>query len=70
MYDQKVLEDLAEAIEGLDIRLGGEELVAAIALRDRLDARIVQATAAFESGGCWVATPRCRWWRGCGPMLG
>lgn len=53
MYDQKVLEDLAEAIEGLDILPGGEDLVAAIALRNQLDARIAEATAAFESAGWW-----------------
>jgi hypothetical protein len=48
-----VLRDLATAIEGLDIAPHGDDLVAAIALRDQLDARIAEATAAFESGGFW-----------------
>ena len=45
--------DLAAAIDKLDIALGGEDLAEAIALRDRLDARIAQATAAFDAGGWW-----------------
>jgi hypothetical protein len=48
-----VLKDLAAAIGGLDIPPGGDGLVAAIELRDCLDARIAQGTAEFEAFGCW-----------------
>jgi hypothetical protein len=47
--------DLATAIETLDIPVGADALVQAIALRDRLDARIAQATGVFEAS---------RWWAG------
>ena len=50
-----MLVDLAAAIEELDIWPGGDDLVEAIALRDRLDARIAEATAAFEASGWWGA---------------
>ena len=48
-----VLADLARAIEELDIPGDGDGLVEAIALRDRLDARIAEAAAAFEATGWW-----------------
>lgn len=53
MYDWEVFEDLATAIENLDIPVGAESLERAIALRDRLDARIAQAAGAFEAEGWW-----------------
>ena len=46
--------DLAAAVEKLDIPLGGEPLVEVLALRDRLDARIAEATGVFEANGCWA----------------
>ncbi|HJV08618.1 MAG TPA: DUF222 domain-containing protein [Acidimicrobiales bacterium] len=46
-----MLTTLADAIENLEIPLGSEALVEAIALRDRLDARIAQAAVEFEAGG-------------------
>jgi hypothetical protein len=49
-----VFEDLTAAIEKLDIAPYGDELFAAIALRDRLEARIVEATSAVEAAGCWA----------------
>jgi hypothetical protein len=48
-----MLETLAAAIEELVIPADGESLVEAIALRDRLDARIAQAAGEFEAIGWW-----------------
>ena len=62
-----MLADLAKAIEHLDIAPTGDDLVEVLALRDRLDARIVAATGVFEANGCWAATPRFRSSPGCGP---
>ena len=50
-----MLDDLAAAIEGLDIAVNDDELVAAIALRDRLDARIAEAVGQYELTGWWAA---------------
>ncbi|MGI8984543.1 MAG: hypothetical protein ACR2HM_08440 [Acidimicrobiales bacterium] len=49
-----MLVDLAEAIEKLDIPFDGGSLVEAIALRDRLEARIAEAAGAFEATGWWA----------------
>ena len=49
-----VLEELAVAIENLDVPVDCESLVEAIALRDRLDARITGAVGEFESDGWWA----------------
>ena len=49
-----MLADLAAVIEGLDVPFDGESLERAIALRDRLDARIAQATGSFEANGWWA----------------
>ncbi|MDP1804464.1 MAG: DUF222 domain-containing protein, partial [Acidimicrobiales bacterium] len=49
-----MLADLATAIEQLDIAPTGDDLVEVLALRDRLDARIVEATGVFEANGCWA----------------
>ena len=49
-----VFDDLAEAIEGLDIPVHPDAVVRAIALRDRLEARIAEATAAVETTGWWM----------------
>lgn len=49
-----MLADLAAAVKDLEIPLGGDSLVDAIALRDRLDARIAKATGVFEANGCWA----------------
>jgi len=48
-----VFEDLAAAIEDLDIPLDAESLAAVVALRDRLDARIAEAVGSFEGHGWW-----------------
>ena len=48
-----MFEELEAAIEGLVIPGDGNSIVAAIALRDRLDARLAEATAAFEAAGLW-----------------
>jgi hypothetical protein len=49
-----VLKDLAAAIENLDVPVDRDSLVEAIALRDRLDARITEAVGEFEANG-WCA---------------
>ncbi|HEX3623747.1 MAG TPA: DUF222 domain-containing protein [Acidimicrobiales bacterium] len=46
--------DLAAAIESLEIPPVGEALVEAIALRDRLDARLAGAASAVEASGWWA----------------
>src|SRR5918995_3820876 len=48
-----VFEELGTAIETLDIPLDGDALTAAIALRDRLDARISDAVNAYDTAGLW-----------------
>jgi len=49
-----VFEELTVAIENLDVPAERDSLVAAIALRDRLDARIAEAVGAFEADGVWA----------------
>ncbi len=49
-----MLADLAEAIDTLDIPFDEDSLIDAIALRDRLEARIAEATGVVESNGCWA----------------
>ena len=49
-----MLADLAEVIEKLDMPFDEDSLVDAIALRDRLEARIAEATGAFEANGFWA----------------
>src|ERR671911_1873735 len=48
-----VWEQLGTAIETLDIPLDGATLTAAIALRDRLDARISDTIAAYDHARLW-----------------
>jgi hypothetical protein len=53
-----VLKDLAAAIEDLEAPVDRDSLVEAIALRDRLDARITEAVGEFEANGwCAVDAP-------------
>jgi hypothetical protein len=47
------LEDLGTAIETLDIPLDGDVLAAVIRLRDRLDARISDTIAAYDTASLW-----------------
>jgi hypothetical protein len=47
------LEELGTAIETLDIPLDGDALTAAIRLRDRLDARISDTIAAYDTASLW-----------------
>ena len=53
MYDGGMLEELGTAIETLDIPVDGDALAAVIALRDRLDARISDAVAAYDMASLW-----------------
>ena len=48
-----MFEQLGDAIEGLDIPADGAALAAALALRDRLDARISDAVATHDRAGLW-----------------
>jgi hypothetical protein len=48
-----MFEELGDAIEGLDIPVDGAALAAAVALRDRLDARISDAIATHDRAGLW-----------------
>jgi hypothetical protein len=48
-----VLEDLATAIESLDIPVDGAAIMQALALRDQLDARIAEAVGAFDAAKLW-----------------
>jgi hypothetical protein len=61
-----MFEQLGDAIEGLDIPTHGDALVAVLALRDRLDARISSAVAAHDRAGLWEldgATSMTAWLR-------
>ena len=61
-----MLEDLAQAIEELDIPLDGNALVQVLALRDRLDSRIVAVVGEFDEAGLWdldSATSMTAWLR-------
>ena len=49
-----MLKDLAVAIENVEVPLDCNSLVEAIALRDRLDARIALAVGEFEANGFWA----------------
>ncbi len=49
-----MLADLAAVIEDLEVPFDGESLEQALALRDRLDARIAKATGMFEANGLWA----------------
>jgi len=66
-----VLEELAEAIEKLDIPADGPALVRALALRDQLDARIAEAVGSFDGAGLWdidAATSMTAWLRSAASM--
>jgi hypothetical protein len=53
VYDDRVCNGLAEAIEELLIPIDGEALAGVLALRDRLDARIAVAIASFDRHQLW-----------------
>ena len=48
-----MFEQLADAIDGLDIPVDSDALAAVLALRDRLDAHISDAVAAHDRAGLW-----------------
>lgn len=61
-----VFERLAEEIEALSVPAEGAAIAAAVALRDRLDAKITAAVGAFDAGGEWDldgATSMTAWLR-------
>lgn len=58
------MEELAKAVENLDIPVDGAALVQALALRDRLDACITAAVGTFDAAGLWdldAATSMAAW---------
>jgi Domain of unknown function (DUF222) len=62
-----MFEELGDAIDGLDIPVDSDALVAVLALRDRLDARISDAVAAHDRAGLWQldgATSMTAWLAG------
>ena len=64
-----MFEGLAEAIDGLEIPVDGDALAAVFALRDRLDARLAEAVAAFDRHELWEcdgATSMTAWLAGPG----
>ena len=61
-----MLDELAVAIERLEISVDGPVLVQLLALRDQLDARIVGAVGSFDAAGLWdldAATSMTAWLR-------
>lgn len=48
-----LFEELAKAVEKLTIPVDGFALVRALALRDRLDARIAEAAGDFDAAKLW-----------------
>ncbi|MFO7279629.1 MAG: DUF222 domain-containing protein [Thermoanaerobacterales bacterium] len=50
-----MLGGLAAAIEGLELAADGDELAAALRLRDLLDAKLAEAVAAFDGAELWDA---------------
>ncbi|HVF13873.1 MAG TPA: DUF222 domain-containing protein [Acidimicrobiales bacterium] len=66
-----MLEDLAEAIEKLDIPVDGAALARVLALRDQLDARIAEVVGAFDAAELWDidgATSMTAWLRASAAM--
>ncbi len=58
-----MFEDLAAAIERLEVAVDGDSLVRALALRDQLDARIAEAAGAFGTYGTFEVTDLNGWVR-------
>ena len=48
-----MFEGLAGEIEALSVPVDGASIAAAVALRDRLDAKIADAVAAFDAASLW-----------------
>lgn len=48
-----MLDQLATAIEGLDLSVDGSELTEALRLRDRFEAKVTMALAAFDQAELW-----------------
>lgn len=66
-----MFEELAEAIERVEGPVDGAALVQALALRDRLDARICEAVGDFDAARLWdidAATSLTAWLRSFGGM--
>ncbi|HSH58692.1 MAG TPA: hypothetical protein VK988_03425 [Acidimicrobiales bacterium] len=53
MYDLVVFESLCREIDQVVVPPGGEAITEALALRDRLDAKITDAVGAFDAAGLW-----------------
>ena len=62
----RVLGELGRCIEGLAIAIDGDEIAEVLALRDRLDAKLSEALAAFDRAELWdldSATSLTAWLR-------
>jgi hypothetical protein len=53
VYDLRVLDALAAAIDDLDVPVDAETLAAGVALWDRLGAKLAGATGDFDAAGLW-----------------
>ena len=73
MYPIRVLVELGRCIESLTIAVDGDEIAEALALRDRLDAKLSEALGAFDRAELWdldAATSLTAWLRDRGKLTG
>ena len=73
MYAMRVLGELGRCIESLTIAVDGDEIAEALALRDRLDAKLSEALGAFDRAELWdldAATSLTAWLRDRGKLTG
>ena len=52
-YNWRMLAVLAEAVEGVEIPVDGDAICQAVALIDRLNAKVTEAIGAFDHAGLW-----------------
>lgn len=60
VYDDGMFEELARQIEELSIPLDGDAMAEAFALADRLQAKLADAVAGFDSAELWDIEGRRR----------
>ncbi|HMJ79242.1 MAG TPA: DUF222 domain-containing protein, partial [Iamia sp.] len=54
-----MIEDLTDAVDRLDLPVDGDVLAAVLAVRDRLEAKIVEAVCAFDDTNEWDTQEGC-----------
>ncbi|HMJ75306.1 MAG TPA: DUF222 domain-containing protein [Iamia sp.] len=54
-----MIEDLTDAVDRLDLPVDGDALAAVLAVRDRLEAKIVEAVCAFDDTNEWDTQEGC-----------